>query len=82
MVKELRTQNGRAGMMDCKEALTASDGDFEKAIDYLAEEGDVGGDETFFKGREGWDSGLLYPYGRQDRRYGRGELRNRFRCQD
>jgi elongation factor Ts len=38
MVKELRTKTG-AGMMDCKEALAASDGDFEKAIDYLRKKG-------------------------------------------
>jgi elongation factor Ts len=38
MVKELRTKTG-AGMMDCKEALTASDGDFEKAIDFLRKKG-------------------------------------------
>jgi len=38
MVKELRDKTG-AGMMDCKEALAASDGDFEKAIDYLRKKG-------------------------------------------
>jgi elongation factor Ts len=38
MVKELRTKTG-AGMMDCKEALTAVDGDFEKAIDFLRKKG-------------------------------------------
>jgi elongation factor Ts len=38
MVKELRTKTG-AGMMDCKEALTASEGDFEKAIDFLRKKG-------------------------------------------
>jgi elongation factor Ts len=38
MVKELRTKTG-AGMMDCKEALAASDGDFEKSIDYLRKKG-------------------------------------------
>jgi len=38
MVKELRVKTG-AGMMDCKEALTASGGDFEKAIDYLRKKG-------------------------------------------
>lgn len=38
MVKELRTKTG-AGMMDCKEALAASEGDFEKAIDYLRKKG-------------------------------------------
>ncbi|MCE5281416.1 MAG: translation elongation factor Ts [Deltaproteobacteria bacterium] len=38
MVKELRGKTG-AGRMDCKEALTASDGDFEKAIDFLRKKG-------------------------------------------
>jgi len=38
MVKELRTKTG-AGMMDCKEALNSSNGDFEKAIDYLRKKG-------------------------------------------
>lgn len=38
MVKELRTKTG-AGMMDCKEALSAADGDLEKAIDYLRKKG-------------------------------------------
>jgi len=38
LVKELREKTG-AGMMDCKKALTASDGDMEKAIDFLREKG-------------------------------------------
>ena len=38
MVKELRIKTG-AGMMDCKEALAAVDGDFEKAIDFLRKKG-------------------------------------------
>ena len=38
MVKQLRDKTG-AGMMDCKEALTASGGDFDKAIDYLRKKG-------------------------------------------
>lgn len=38
MVKELREKTG-AGMMDCKKALMAVDGDMEKAIDYLREKG-------------------------------------------
>ena len=37
-VKELRDKTG-AGMLDCKNALTASDGDIEKAIDWLREKG-------------------------------------------
>ncbi|MFC3900568.1 translation elongation factor Ts [Aliicoccus persicus] len=38
LVKELREKTG-AGMMDCKKALTATDGDLDKAIDYLREKG-------------------------------------------
>jgi elongation factor Ts len=38
MVKELREKTG-AGMMDCKKALTATDGDMDKAIDFLREKG-------------------------------------------
>lgn len=37
-VNKLRTQTG-AGMMDCRKALIESDGDFEKAIDYLRKKG-------------------------------------------
>ena len=38
MVKELREMTG-AGMMDCKEAVTAVDGDMEKAFEFLREKG-------------------------------------------
>ncbi len=37
-VKNLREQTG-CGMMDCKKALTESDGDFEKALEFLREKG-------------------------------------------
>lgn len=37
-VKDLREKTG-AGMMDCKKALEASNGDMEKAIDWLRENG-------------------------------------------
>lgn len=37
-VRELREATG-AGMMDCKQALTESAGDFEKAIDFLRKKG-------------------------------------------
>lgn len=37
-VNKLRKQTG-AGMMDCRKALVESDGDFEKAIDYLRKQG-------------------------------------------
>lgn len=38
MVKELREKSG-AGIMDCKEALTACDADMEKAVDFLRKKG-------------------------------------------
>jgi elongation factor Ts len=38
MVKELRERTG-AGMMDCKKALTETNGSMEKAVDYLREKG-------------------------------------------
>jgi len=38
MVKELREKTG-AGMMDCKKALTETNGDMEKALDFLREKG-------------------------------------------
>ncbi|HHT55338.1 MAG TPA: elongation factor Ts [Acholeplasma sp.] len=38
MVKELRDRTG-AGMLDCKKALEATNGDVDKAIDYLRERG-------------------------------------------
>jgi len=38
LVKELREKSG-AGMMDCKKALVESEGDFEKAVDWLRTKG-------------------------------------------
>lgn len=38
MVKDLREKTG-AGMMDCKHALAQSDGDMEKAVDFLRKKG-------------------------------------------
>ncbi|RMF26882.1 MAG: translation elongation factor Ts [Cyanobacteria bacterium J083] len=38
LVKELRDKTG-AGMMDCKKALAASEGDIEKAIEWLRQKG-------------------------------------------
>ena len=38
MVKDLREKTN-AGMMDCKKALEATDGDFEKAVDWLRAKG-------------------------------------------
>ncbi len=36
VVKELREMTG-AGMMECKKALTKTDGDIEKAVEFLRE---------------------------------------------
>ena len=44
LVKDLRDKTG-AGMMDCKKALTETDGDMEAAIDWLRKKG-------MFEGRE------------------------------
>ena len=38
MVKELREKTN-AGMMDCKKALTETDGNMEKAVDLLRQKG-------------------------------------------
>lgn len=38
LVKELREKTG-AGMMDCKKALEACDGDIEASFDWLREKG-------------------------------------------
>ena len=38
LVKELREMTG-AGMIDCKKALTATDGDMDKAVEFLREKG-------------------------------------------
>jgi len=38
MIKELREAT-KAGVLDCRKALEASNGDFQKAVDYLREKG-------------------------------------------
>ncbi len=38
MVKELRQATG-AGVLDCRKALEAAEGDYDKAVDYLREKG-------------------------------------------
>ena len=44
MVKELREMTG-AGMMDCKKALAATDGDMDKAVEFLREKGLAGAEK-------------------------------------
>ena len=64
-VKTLREKTG-VGLMDCKEALKVSDGDMDKAVDYLREKGLANG-ETDGEGRHRRDHIGVHPHGRQDR---------------
>lgn len=58
IVKELRDKTG-AGMMDCKKALTESEGDIEKAIDYLRKTGIAKAEK---KGSRVTKEGIIYSY--------------------
>ncbi|MEZ5358918.1 MAG: translation elongation factor Ts [Candidatus Zixiibacteriota bacterium] len=58
MVKELRDKTG-AGMMDCKKALAENNGDVEKAIKYLREQGIASASKK--AGRD-TSEGLIYSY--------------------
>ena len=57
-VKDLRDKTG-AGMMDCKNALIDSDGNIEKAIDYLRKTGIAKAEK---KGSRDTKEGLFYSY--------------------
>ncbi len=57
-VKDLRDATG-AGMMDCKKALTESDGDFEKAVAFLRKQGLS---KAAKKADRTADEGLIYSY--------------------
>jgi translation elongation factor EF-Ts len=72
MVKELREKTG-AGMMDCKNALSETGGDLEKAIDYLRQKGLS--DAAKRTGRTASESHrLIYPSRREDRCAGGSQL--------
>jgi elongation factor Ts len=58
VVKELRVKTG-AGIMDCKEALKVSNGNFEKAIDFLREKGLSAATK---KSSRATKDGLVYSY--------------------
>ena len=58
LVKLLRDKTG-AGMMDCKKALVESDGDLEKAVDYLRKTGISKAEK---KGLRETKDGLVYSY--------------------
>ena len=57
-VKELRELSG-AGMMDCKKALVDSNGDLDKAVDYLRKSGIAKAEK---KGTRDTREGLVYSY--------------------
>jgi len=57
-VKTLRERTG-AGMMDCKKALMETDGDLEKAVDYLRKTGVAKAEK---KGQRSTKEGLVFSY--------------------
>ena len=57
-VKQLRDKTG-AGMMDCKNALTKSDGDLDAAVDFLRKSGVSKAEK---KGTRETKEGLVYSY--------------------
>lgn len=57
-VKDLRERTG-AGMMDCKKALVKSDGDLDKAVDFLRKSGIAKAEK---KGSRTASEGLIYSY--------------------
>ncbi|MCP4631972.1 MAG: translation elongation factor Ts [candidate division Zixibacteria bacterium] len=57
-VKELREKTG-AGMMDCKKALAETDGEIDKAADYLREQGIL---KAAKKADRAANEGLIYSY--------------------
>ena len=57
-VKDLRERTG-AGMMDCKKALLKSDGDLDKAIDFLRKSGIAKAEK---KGSRTASEGIIYSY--------------------
>ncbi len=58
MVKELRVKTG-AGMMDCKKALNETDGDSDKAINFLREKGIA---KAASKAGRSTSEGVIYSY--------------------
>ena len=58
LVKSLREKTG-AGMMDCKNALVDSNGDLDKAVDYLRKSGVAKAEK---KGTRDTREGLVYSY--------------------
>ncbi|MBZ0301443.1 MAG: translation elongation factor Ts [Anaerolineae bacterium] len=68
MVKDLRTSTG-AGPLDCKKALEASGGDFDKAVEYLREKGLAKAAKKLSAGRT-MNEGLIQTYQHFNQRLG------------
>ncbi|MDK2975894.1 MAG: elongation factor Ts [Candidatus Marinimicrobia bacterium] len=66
MVKELRDKTG-AGMMDCKKALNKTDGDLDKAVDYLRAQGIAKAEK---KASRSVNEGLIHAYIHQGSKLG------------
>ena len=76
MVKDLRDKTG-AGMMDCKAALTETDGDMEAAIDWLRKKGISKAAKK--AGRAAAEGLVGVAVDKQCRRAGGSQCRNRLR---
>ena len=77
MIKELREAT-KAGVLDCRKALEAADGDFQKAVDFLREKGMATAAKRADRQASNGDGGTVLA-----RRWTRGcdggsQLRNRF----
>ena len=66
LVKELREKTG-AGMMDCKNALNKTNGDLEKAVDYLRAQGIAKAEK---KSSRTASDGLIWAYIHQGNKLG------------
>ena len=66
LVKELRESTG-AGMMDCKRALKETDGDMEKAAEYLRKQGI---DKAVKKSERAANEGVIHAYIHQGEKIG------------
>lgn len=66
LVKELRESTG-AGMMDCKRALKETDGDLEKATEYLRKQGI---DKAVKKSERAANEGVIHAYIHQGEKMG------------
>ncbi len=68
MVKELREATG-AGPLDCKKALTETNGDMQKAVDYLREKGIARANKKLGAGRT-MNEGVIEVYQHFNKRMG------------